>query len=206
MSVFYHTKKFLHNYPQTSIFGGILKCCLFFLILFAYSSVWSQLPVSGYVNGDYLIPTGIQSLNIEANGARGGIAAVGTCNYWGGDAVILKADFPVGNIECSGNVFVLKPGGKLRFVMGKNGQDKSARFDGESVHGGGGGGTAVLYQAPGSNTWTLLMVAGGGGGGYGTSELGSGNCIGNAGGNAQTVGNGGNGGGNFGGAGGSGGS
>ena len=214
MSVFYHANISQISYLQVSFFEGIKRCCLFFLILFTYSSVraQSQLPISGDqlilipVNGDYVIPIGINSLHIEAHGARGGSANAAQCSYYGGNAVILKADFTIG-FDCSGNVsnFVLNPGGKLRFVLGIDGVDESAGFANQAVFGGGGGGTAVLYQAPNLTTWTLLMVAGGGGGAYGLIDY-NGICIGNNGGDAQTGGNGGNGGGQYGGKGGSGGS
>lgn len=173
MSHYYHANRSKIKYLPASVFESIKRCCLFFLILFTYSSVraQSQLPISVDqlilipVNGDYVIPIGINSLHIEAHGARGGSANAAQCSYYGGNAVILKADFTIG-FECSGNVsnFVLNPGGKLRFVLGIDGVDESAGFANQAVFGGGGGGTEVLYQAPNLTTWTLLMVAGGGGG------------------------------------------
>lgn len=209
MSIFNHANRWKIKYLPATLFEEIKRGLFLFLILFTYSSVRSQvlLPTSlSYVNGDYIIPTGINSLNIEAAGAQGGFAAIAETNFSGGKSVILKADFPVGVIECNNNVVVLKPGGKLRFVLGIAGGGENQLFGGQSVYGGGGGGTGVLYQPPGSTTWTLLLVAGGGGGGYATSLLGSGTRIGNNGGDAQTGGDGSKGGGNYGGNGGSGGS
>ena len=131
MAVFYHANISQPSYLQVSFFEGIKRCCLFFLILFTYSSVRAQgqLPNSlESVNGDYFIPTGINSLHITAHGARGGFANAAQCNYDGGHAVILDADFTIG-FECSGNGsnFVLNPGGKLRFVLGQDGGDERDR-------------------------------------------------------------------------------
>lgn len=70
----------------------------------------------------------------------------------------------------------LRPGGKIRFIVGKRGDNAGTGPNG----GGGGGGTGILYKSPGASVddipsenladsdsdWILLAVAGGGGGGY----------------------------------------
>lgn len=57
----------------------------------------------------------------------------------------------------------LKPGGKLRFIVGNKGESNTRT---ELSGGGGGGGTGILYLEPVTGAeWEILCIAGGGGGG-----------------------------------------
>ena len=99
--------------------------------------------VQSSVNGDYIIPTGISSLKIEATGARGGTVQSNAKISSGGFPVRIIAEFPVGNFVCNSSSYLLKPGGKLRFIVGEAGANKTNATTYAAVYGGGGGGTAV---------------------------------------------------------------
>ena len=147
---------------------------------------------------DYKIPTslgGYDHIEFYLKGGDGGKRKVpGLCTTKGGDGATVVARFQIGT-----GAGMLQPGGRIRFIVG--GQGESNR--GNGIEGcGGGGGTAVLYVQPGlainagctqyidGNSVTLpsssmsnantcvviLAVAGGGGGAYS-----SGLCGGSAG-------------------------
>lgn len=131
---------------------------------------------------DYTIP---QTLDPEENllvfklrGGDGGRIVEGNTSKKGGGGATIQASFEIkpGRLE---------PGGTIRFIVGKKGDNNSCSNC--ELGGGGGGGTAVLYLPPGAsdpdtivNTlfvpdgskWILLAAAGGGGGasGYGTPD------------------------------------
>ena len=90
--------------------------------------------------------------NVTASG-RGGIGATA------------QAYFKIGTGK-----FELKPGSRIRMIIGRKGADKTVSV-GTYQGGGGGGGTGVLYLPKGwdptkPQNWSILAVAGGGGGGY----------------------------------------
>ena len=115
---------------------------------------------------DYYIPddaifNGINALTFSLRGGDGGFAKAGDdCKSVGGDGatVIMTCLLGYENNQ-------LAPGGKIRFIVGKHGEDSSTGGT-AGTGGGGGGGTAVLYQASDGDDWVILAVAGGGGGAY----------------------------------------
>ena len=142
----------------------------------------------GYSNTgfeDVIIPNGISSIAITVQGAKGG--SIKKQDTHGGDLVgspaivasggrgaRLNAKFRV-ETDCQQG---LKPGGKLRFIIGgtpdaiiRNQEVPSLPGAAPTSSGqGGGGGTAILYQAPGTSSWVLLAVAGGGGGAFSRND------------------------------------
>ena len=125
---------------------------------------------------DFTIPSNISGLDmlefIMEGGDGGTFHGDNNCNADGGDGARVTMVFRLGNTGTA-----LRPGGKIRFVVGKHGNSVNG-----SSGAGGGGGTAVLYLKPGvvnppaipstsfsdQNThWILLGVAGGGGGAQG---------------------------------------
>ena len=128
---------------------------------------------------EYTIPSGISTpaeLQILLKGGDGGKRVVpGLCKMKGGRGAKVFARFPVGT-----GAGELRPGGRIRFVVGKDGDSNRSN---NPVGAGGGGGTAVLYSTASSprcdpakdpstslgaaaSTWVILAVAGGGGGAY----------------------------------------
>jgi hypothetical protein len=109
------------------------------------------------------------AIKVVCKGGDGGDATVDPlCTADGGVGAVATATFPVGFGPDE-----LRPGGTLRFVLGRagtSGWSPSTQADFEI--GGGGGGTAVFYLPPGVTTddpctdGILLAVAGGGGGAY----------------------------------------
>ncbi|MDX1477494.1 MAG: hypothetical protein R3301_07280 [Saprospiraceae bacterium] len=158
---------------------------------------------------DYIIPSGsaYNSISFTLRGGDGGNAEAGSCTSNGGegastDVVVMLGD---GTGE-------LEPGGTVRFIVGKHGENGDTGAS-SAIGGGGGGGSAILYKAPGSSTWIILASAGGGVGAFQGNVLGAcvdsqlgqgcrasesgGNGEGNNGGSGGTNGNGGNVGGNI---------
>ncbi len=127
---------------------------------------------------EYNIPNYYKKITITVVGAEGGHVyyAIEQCRYHGGRGARITATFFVGD-ECPAGNFTLKPGGTLRFIIGRRGLTYI-----ESKGGNGGGGTAVLYRAPGGTDWVLLLVAGGGGGGASFDLF---DCVSHNGGDAQ---------------------
>ncbi len=116
---------------------------------------------------DYIIPssTSYNSISFTLRGGDGGYAEAGTsggdpCKSNGGAGATTEAVFWIGN-----GANELHPGGTIRFIVGKHGEDKAVGGSNNTT-GGGGGGTAVLYRASASDDWTILAVAGGGGGAH----------------------------------------
>ena len=160
---------------------------------------------------DFRIPAVVGNkdhIKFELRGADGGRrkvrGALGTgCTVKGGKGANVVVRFRIGY-----GANELKPGGKIRFVVGKKGESNTSS---KVKAAGGGGGTAVLYLDPSlsgnptcsrtiggqsfnlpanninnaSSCWVLLAVAGGGGGAYS-----SGGCGGSSGkgGNSGTSG------------------
>jgi hypothetical protein len=112
---------------------------------------------------DFTIPSDVthNAISFTLRGGDGGFAKAGAdCKRWGGDGATVQATFFIGS-----GADQLEPGGKIRFVVGKHGEDTD-RGGTASGGGGGGGGTAVLYQPVNDNNWVILAVAGGGGGAH----------------------------------------
>src|SRR5678815_1169489 len=112
---------------------------------------------------DYIIPAGISSISLTVQGAKGGSfknqqisqgQPLGNPSMFaaGGAGAKLKVKFAV-ETNCQAG---LKPGGKLRLIVGATpaavirnvGGIPNPTFPGTSGQGGGGG-SAILYQAPG---------------------------------------------------------
>ncbi|MEN0002667.1 MAG: T9SS type A sorting domain-containing protein [Bacteroidota bacterium] len=112
---------------------------------------------------DFRIPdnTSSNSISFFMRGGSGGSANAGAnCSSGGGDGakVWLTAEIGMGAGE-------LRPGGYLRFVIGKAGANRySGGTNGSGA--GGGGGTGLLYRPNSNADWIVLAVAGGGGGAY----------------------------------------
>lgn len=137
---------------------------------------------------DFLIPDdpSLERLEFILKGGDGGRYRKdnGTCLADGGEGARMTAAFRVGQ-----GLYELRPGGKIRFVVGKKGSSISPEQDQDDIAAGGaggGGGTAVLYLNPNvvspdnepstslanqATDWILLAVAGGGGGAYGYVDL-----------------------------------
>jgi hypothetical protein len=169
------------------------------IILFPAIISAQNLTTSSFVEGDFIIPTGINLVTIKAIGGDGGSAySVNTgCQYSGGKAASIKASFPVYASLCPAGQFNLISGGKLRFVRGKNGSSGTEGNGQDFPIACGGGGAAVLYQAPGTTNWKILLVAGGGGGAFIYRGLIGTQCLGGKGFDASLNENGTNGGGNY---------
>mgnify|MGYP002399695739 CR=1 FL=1 len=123
---------------------------------------------------DYVIPADIQANRIEffLDGGDGG--RNGQCDVKGGRGAWVSAVFPIGT-----GTNQLKPGSKIRFIIGGVGDSRTG--SGNSGGSGGGGGTGILYLKSGVTTteetpspsfsdenskWVILAVAGGGGGAW----------------------------------------
>ncbi len=112
---------------------------------------------------DYTIPAASTQnrITFTLRGGDGGFAKAGAdCKSAGGEGAITTAQFAIGNYANE-----LKPGGTIRFIVGKHGNDWSVGGS-AYIAGGGGGGTAVLYRPTSSSDWIILAVAGGGGGAF----------------------------------------
>ena len=111
----------------------------------------------------YTLPVSVSfnAVTFDLRGGDGGSAKAGSnCKSEGGDGAISRITCLVGD-----GPNMLKPGSKIRFIVGKHGEET---FVGPTAGGGGGGGggTAVLYQPNTGDDWIILAVAGGGGGAY----------------------------------------
>ena len=191
---FFLTNHFTSNYKNCFKSGGVAICV--FLLFAIPTSGLSQPPLPPNLNlgpsnnvsfTDYLIPSTIKKVNLQIAGARGEseVFLGYTCyRYFGGRGALISASFYVGDYACPTNNYVIKPGGTLRFIVGRRGAKFSTSF---FMQGAGGGGSAVLYKAPGSVNWVILMVAGGGGGAGGFYNSG---CGGNDGKDAELGSNG----------------
>ena len=120
-------------------------------------NVYTAPPNAQYT--DYAIPNSTEKpyLYLSALGADGGkreFKFITTCTKEAGQGAHSGAWYKIGNDG-------LLPGGTLRFVFGKKGEEATGNG---TTGAGGGGGTAVLYHPPTGGDWTILMVAGGGGG------------------------------------------
>lgn len=139
----------------------------------------TALPTSVTANSagvtDYIIPQNITSINMNVQGAKGGSFDLITTNRGipmltrnvsGGVGRKINVKFTV-DANCEQG---LKPGGKLRLIVGATPSkltftyEDGFTFGGSTTAQGGGGGSAILYQAPGSSVWVPLVVTGGGGG------------------------------------------
>ena len=113
---------------------------------------------------DYTIPASpsYNGITFNLRGGDGGKAKAGAnCQSEGGDGATVSATFVIGT-----EAEQLQPGGTIRFIVGKHGDDDSVGGSNYTA-GSGGGGTAVLYRAPSNNSnWLILAVAGGGGGAF----------------------------------------
>ena len=115
---------------------------------------------------DYRIPddvifNGFNAITFSMNGGDGGYAKAGSdCKSVGGSGASASITCRLGD-----GINQLKPGGKIRFIVGKRGENSSSGGT-TATGGGGGGGTAVLYRETNSNDWIILAVAGGGGGAH----------------------------------------
>ncbi len=166
---------------------------------------------------DFTIPTNVSfnSILFTLKGGDGGYAKAGNnCKSNGGEGATTTVGFKIGSATDE-----LKPGGIIRFVVGKRGDDKEYGGSNDAASCGGGG-TAILYRPSNTADWTILAVAGGGGGAHQGNVLGGcvdsqkgqggrsteygGNGEGKNGANGGKDGNGGDGGASFAGAGGGG--
>ena len=114
---------------------------------------------------EYIIPSLYSKIRITLNGAEGEPAYfnITDCRYLGGRSANISASFIISSAGCPTGNLNLKPGGRLRFIIGFR---AITRFDLVIPdQGSGGAGTAVFYLPPEGGNWVLLMVAGGGGGG-----------------------------------------
>ncbi|MBK8969114.1 MAG: T9SS type A sorting domain-containing protein [Lewinellaceae bacterium] len=112
---------------------------------------------------DYTIPsnTTYNTLSFTLRGGDGGYAKAGAdCQSNGGEGATTEAVFWIGN-----GINELRPGGTVRFIVGKHGVNGSTGGT-DGIGGGGGGGTTVLYRFSTGHNWAILAVAGGGGGAY----------------------------------------
>ncbi|MEM9065391.1 MAG: DVUA0089 family protein [Planctomycetota bacterium] len=143
--------------------------CLAVSLAAGMASAQSQMVTSGVQNLSYIGPQvqdfwipdtpGAQIL-LTVHGGEGGGAIWGQNNTRGGEGAKVTLLVTIGDRENE-----LRPGGRLRFVVGQKGGTKQANLDAGA--GGGGGGTGVIYEADGTgDDWTVLAVAGGGGGGF----------------------------------------
>ncbi|MEL6396648.1 MAG: hypothetical protein AAFQ71_11700, partial [Planctomycetota bacterium] len=102
-------------------------------------------------------------LQLIIRGADGGDAngRPNACAKSGGEGATILM-----NVRVDYGPFSLRPGGRLRFIVGEAGQNASDNDDGQlTVGGGGGGGSGILYEADQvGDDWIALAVAGGGGG------------------------------------------
>jgi type IX secretion system substrate protein len=112
---------------------------------------------------DYTIPSNsaFNSISFTLRGGDGGYArASSSCKSNGGEGATTTAKFWIGT-----GTNELLPGGTIRFIVGKHGENGSVGGT-NSTAGGGGGGTAVLYRPSPSSSWIILAAAGGGGGAF----------------------------------------
>ena len=141
---------------------------------------------------DFTIPTGgsvYDHIRFVLKGGDGGRRRVpNLCRVKGGVGATTRVTFEIGTAAGQ-----LRPGGTVRFIVGKKGENNGSN---DIAGGGGGGGTAILYKHPGApdqgftetfsstvgsitsnnvpsddlsdagSGWVLLGVAGGGGGAY----------------------------------------
>ena len=100
----------------------------------------------------WVVPTGVETIKIEASGAEGGSGFTGTEYFTGGKGAVIEGEFSV------------TPGETLNIVVGEKGEDGGTKPPpNNTVAGGGGGGSFVYRGAIGGSG--LMIAAGGGGGG-----------------------------------------
>ncbi|MCG8331269.1 MAG: HYR domain-containing protein [Chitinophagales bacterium] len=170
-------------------------CLMTFMLGLSYTS-WSQsdlatnaptsVQIDNCCDGDYnwmsrgevqdfripddVIYNGFNAITFSMSGGDGGYARAGSnCKSVGGSGASASITCRLGD-----EINYLKPGGKIRFIVGKQGEDSSSGPS-TATGGGGGGGTAVLYRETNSDDWIILAVAGGGGGGHQGNLLGA--CV-----------------------------
>jgi hypothetical protein len=98
---------------------------------------------------EFTIPeTGLNQITFYLKGGEGGRSSQGAYSGKGGGGATVRASFGVGP-----STYQLKPGGRIRFIVGGKGQSGSGG-------GGGGGGTAVLYSASDASMTDDMMVCG----------------------------------------------
>ena len=118
--------------------------------------------VNSAIGDDMIIPAWANSIDVEVKGGDGGHGiADGVFTLKGGEGATIVATLAVGNSDDH-----LRPGGRLRYVVG--GRGRNDRDDpGKKAGGSGGGSSTLLYFPPGGGPldWKVLMIAGGGGGG-----------------------------------------
>ncbi|MEL6329300.1 MAG: DVUA0089 family protein [Planctomycetota bacterium] len=115
----------------------------------------------GHQTQDFTIPDNPgATIRLKVQGGDGGDADYGQGTTQGGQGATVTLNVTVGDRPGE-----LRPGGRLRFIIGQEGYKK--RKDGDGGGGGGGGGSGVLYEADGvGDDWVPLAVAGAGGGAY----------------------------------------
>ncbi|MCG8327731.1 MAG: hypothetical protein MI974_08605, partial [Chitinophagales bacterium] len=128
------------------------------------------IPETGNLNG-------YSAISFLAKGGDGGKRRVNSfTKAKGGGGASTEGTFAIGT-----GTGQLKPGGRIRFVVGRRGESQTRNGVSGS---GGGGGTAVLYTEAedaditclnpaisledADECWVVLMIAGGGGGAYGS--------------------------------------
>ncbi|MEM7790344.1 MAG: hypothetical protein AAF546_02990, partial [Verrucomicrobiota bacterium] len=172
-------KIFAASLPRKVIYSFCFACLLLQIVglsAYPYDDTLNVLPQNGSSDGtytrtdgtveDYRIPIvdwpSVIDFSIIRGGDGGRAKAIATAGEdlegKGGGGALLSAQFEVDPYADD----ALRPGGKIRFVIGSRGQNKTRNH---SAGSGGGGGTAILYLAPVEGAeWEMLAVAGGGGG------------------------------------------
>ena len=99
---------------------------------------------------DYIIPnTTFTGIHFTLRGGDGGFAKHGSKQSYGGAGATTTAAFKIGF-----GPYDLRPGGIIRFIVGKHGEDDSGGTD-LPESGCGGGGTAILYRPSNLHDWTI---------------------------------------------------
>ncbi|MEO1471517.1 MAG: hypothetical protein AAFV86_20970, partial [Pseudomonadota bacterium] len=143
------------------------------------ASAQAQMNTSGVQNlayigpqvHDFLVPDLPGSkIRFTVRGADGGDSTTkrsfGTCTRAGGEGatVVMQATIGYGTYE-------LRPGARVRFIVGEEGGSVRREDDWDGA--GGGGGTGLLYDADNDDLgWIPLAVAGAGGGAHTEAQAG----------------------------------
>ncbi|MEL6330922.1 MAG: hypothetical protein AAFR38_14850 [Planctomycetota bacterium] len=91
-------------------------------------------------------------------GADGGDVLLDNASALGGEGASITIDVNVGSIPGE-----IRPGGRIRFIIGEAGEDNGFTEGGAA----GGGGSGILYEADAvGDDWIPVAVAGAGGGAY----------------------------------------
>ena len=144
----------MHTFKNS--FNNLLKATFCLIILSLYSLIVVQAQINGsylYNNGnEYTIDVGIVTvgkkyldikipneatnyLQLTVKGGDGGKNTKwNNITHKGGEGATIVAAFKIGNGDNE-----LSPGGKLRVIVGRKGNNANEA-------GGGGGGTGILYQ------------------------------------------------------------